>query len=132
MKFPLLAAIFILSPLAALFTSCSSMGASGTEALLSAAGFKVKSPETAQQRDLYTQLPSYKLQRGKHEDKIFYAFKDEKQGVAYVGGEKEYQRYQQLATQRDIARDQRMAAEMQRDMSFRWYGAYGPYYRPFY
>lgn len=121
-----------MAPLSVLLTSCSSTSASSTEPLLSAAGFKVKTPETAEQKALYDQLPSYKIQRGKHEGKIFYAYKDEKQGVAYVGGEDEYQKYQQLATQRNIARDRRMAAEMQRDMSYRWYGAYRPFYGPYF
>ena len=132
MKLRSLLAVLVMAPLSVLLTNCASSGASSTEPLLSAAGFKVKSPETAEQKALYDQLPAYKVQRGKHEGKFLYAYKDEKQGVAYVGGEEEYQKYQQLATQRNIARDRRMAAEMQRDMSYRWYGAYRPYYGPYF
>ena len=132
MKFRSLFAILLLASSSLFLNSCSSMSASSTEPLLSAAGFKVKTPETAEQKALYDQLPSYKVQRGKHDGKIFYAYKDEKQGVAYVGGEDEYQKYQQLATQRNIAQDRRIAAEMQRDMSYRWYGAYRPYYGPYF
>ena len=110
-------------------TGCASMGASSTEPLLSAAGFRVKTPETATQKEIYATLPPYKLQRGTHEGKTFYAYKDEKQGVAYIGGEAEYQKYQQLAIERRIARDQYEAAQMNRDMAYRWYGAYPPRYR---
>jgi hypothetical protein len=42
--------------------------------------------------------------------KVFYVYKEEKKGVAYIGGEAEYQRYQQLAVQQQIAQDQYMAA----------------------
>jgi hypothetical protein len=110
------------------FTGCASMGASSTEPLLSAAGFRVKTPETATQKEIYATLPPYKLQRGTHQGKTFYAYKDEKQGIAYVGGEAEYQKYQQLAVQRRIAREQYEAAQMNRDMAYRWYGAYPPAY----
>lgn len=115
------------------FTSCASMGASSTEPLLSAAGFSVKTPSTDTQKQIYAELPAYKLQRGNHQGKVFYAYKDEKQGVAYVGGEKEYQKYQELATERRIARDQYEAAVMNRDTAYRWYGAYGygGYGRPY-
>ena len=35
--------------------------------------------------------------------KVFYVLRGEKAGVAYVGGEPEYRRYQQLSTQRHVA-----------------------------
>lgn len=106
------------------FTGCASMGASSTEPLLSAAGFRVKTPENARQREIYAELPPYKLQRGTYQGKTFYAYKDEKQGVAYVGGEAEYQKYQELAVQRRIARENYEAAQMNQTMAYRWYGAY--------
>lgn len=105
-------------------TGCASMGASRTEPLLSAAGFRVKTPENARQREIYAELPPYKLQRGNYQGKTFYAYKDEKQGVAYVGGEAEYQKYQELAVQRRIARENYEAAQMNQAMAYRWYGAY--------
>ena len=112
--------------------SCSSMGASSTEALLSAAGFSVKTPSNDTERALYDQLPSYKVQRGTYKGKTFYAFKNEKEGVAYVGTEPEYQKYQELAVKKRIAQDNVRAAQMARDMAYRWYGAYGYHYRRFY
>ena len=121
--------------LAAVLSGCASMGASSTEPLLSAAGFHVRTPETAAQRSIYAELPPYKVQRGSHQGKVFYAYKNEKEGVAYVGGEAEYQKYQQLAIERRIARDQYQAAQMNQATAYRWYGAYpgaypgGYYYR---
>lgn len=118
--FPLLA-LLLAGPC---LTGCASTGASSTEPLLSAAGFRVKTPETATQREIYGELPPYKVQRGSYQGKTFYAYKDEKQGVAYIGGEAEYQKYQELAVQRRIARDQYEAAQMNQAMAYRWYGAY--------
>lgn len=115
-----------------MFSGCASMGAASTEPLLSAAGFRVQTPETGRQRELFDSLPPYRLQRGNHQGKIFYAYKDEKQGVAYIGGEKEYQKYQELAIQRQIARDQYQAAQMNRMTAYHWYGAYRPGYYGFY
>ena len=113
-------------------SSCASMGSSSTEPLLSAAGFVSRTPENPKQQELYNQLPSYQLHRANNKGQVIYAYKDEKKGLAYVGNEAAYQRYQQLATQQRIANDYRTAAEMNRDASYGWYGAYGPYvgYRP--
>ncbi|MEK7952414.1 hypothetical protein [Luteolibacter soli] len=121
-----------LIPLSGLLTSCASMGASSTEPLLSAAGFHVKTPETSAQKAIYAELPPYKVQRGTHQGKVFYAYKNEKEGVAYVGGEAEYQKYQKLAVERSIARHQYEAAQMNQSLSYRWYGAYPGYYGRYY
>lgn len=120
--------LVLLSATGPFLSGCASMGAAGTEPLLSAAGFRVKTPENAAQREIYAALPPYKLQRGSHQGRVFYAYKDEKQGVAYVGGEAEYQKYQQLAIERRIAREQYEAAQMNQTMAYRWYGAYPPGY----
>ena len=118
-----------LIPLTGLVAGCASISASSTGPLLSAAGFRVRTPETAAQKSIYAELPPYKVQRGTHQGKVFYAYKNEKEGVAYVGGEAEYQKYQRLATERRIARDQYEAAQMNQAMAYRWYGAYpGHYY----
>lgn len=109
-------------------SGCASTGASSTEPLLSAAGFTSRTPETARQQEIYAQLPPYKVHRGEYKGKIMYAYKDEKKGVAYVGDEAAYQRYQKLAVERRIARDNYEAAQMNRDLANGWYGAYGPYY----
>lgn len=108
--------------------SCASMNASSKEATLSAAGFRVFTPQTAKQQELYAAAPSYKVQRGNANGKTFYFYKDEDKGVAYVGGEAEYQRYQQISIQKSIARDNYMAAQMNQQTAFGWYGAWGPRY----
>lgn len=106
---------------------CASIDAANTEPLLSATGFVARTPETPKQKELYAAAPANKLQRVAVDGKVFYAYKDEKKGVAYVGNEADYQRYQQLAIQQRIARDNYQAAEMNRSMAWGWYGAYGTY-----
>ena len=104
---------------------CASVGSTNTESLLSAAGFVVRTPQTDRQKQIYTALPPYKVQRATVKDKVFYVYKDEKAGVAYVGREPEYQRYTQLAVQQRIAEDQYNAAEMEQEAALSWYGGFG-------
>jgi hypothetical protein len=131
MSYKILFLILFASLSALVPTSCSSSGSSDTEALLSAAGFSVKIPSNDQEKAIYDQLPAYQVQRGTYKGKIFYAFKDEGQGVAFVGTEPEYQKYQELAIKKRIARDHVRATQMEQDMAYRWYGAYGYHYRRF-
>jgi hypothetical protein len=104
---------------------CASVGSTNTESLLSAAGFVVRTPQTDRQKQIYATLPPYKVERATVNDKVFYVYKDEKAGVAYVGREPEYQRYKELAIRQRIAEDHYMAAEMERDAALSWYGGFG-------
>lgn len=101
------------------------MGSSNTESLLSAAGFIVRTPQTPKQQQIYAALPPYQVHRATVNGKVFYVYKDEKAGVAYVGREQEYQRYQQLAIQQQIAQNQITAAEMEQQAALNWYTGFG-------
>jgi hypothetical protein len=103
----------------------ASVGSTNTESLLSAAGFRVRTPQTDRQKQIYAALPAYKVERATVKDKVFYVYKDEKAGVAYVGHEPEYQRYKQLAVQQQIAQEQYMAAELDRQAALNFYGGFG-------
>ena len=123
--------LFILATAAVVLflAACAEMESSNTKSLLSAAGFRVRTPETPQQKELDAALPAYHVERAKVPGKgVFYVYKDEKAGIAYVGREPEYQHYCQLAVQQRIARDQYMAWEMDRMYARRWYGAYPMYW----
>ena len=85
------------------FAGCAGMETTKTTSLLSAAGFRVHTPQTAKQKELYTAFPSNELERGTVNGKVFYVFKDEKAGVEYVGGEPEHQRYRQLCTHQHVS-----------------------------
>ena len=105
---------------------CAGMGSGNTTSLLSAAGFRVRTPQTPKQQQMYAALPPYKVERATVKGHVFYVYKDEKAGVAYIGREQEYQRYQQLAIQQQIAQDYYTAVAMDRAAAFGWYGAWGP------
>jgi hypothetical protein len=109
---------------AILLAGCASMGSSNTESLLTAAGFRAKTPQTPKQQQIYAALPPYQVQRATVKGQVFYVYKDEKAGVAYVGREQEYQRYQQLAIQQQIAQNQIMAAQMEQQAALDWYGGF--------
>ena len=113
---------------AALFASgCAEMGSGNTTSLLTAAGFRARTPQTPKQQQIYAALPPYQVQHATVPGKgVFYVYKDEKAGIAYVGREAEYQRYRELAVQQQIAQNYYMAAEMDRAAAFGWYGAWGP------
>jgi hypothetical protein len=113
---------------AALFlNSCAGVGSGNTTALLTAAGFRARTPQTPKQQQLYASLPPYQVERATIKGKgVFYVYKDENAGIAYVGREPEYQRYQQLAIQQQIAQNYYMAAQMDSAAAWGWYGAWGP------
>ena len=119
--------IFLNAMAGALFlTGCAGMGSANTTSLLTAAGFRARTPQTPKQQQMYAALPPYQVQRATVAGKgVFYVYKDEKAGVAYVGREQEYQRYQQLAIQQQITQNQIMAAEMEQQAALDWYGGFG-------
>ena len=100
------------------FAGCATMETGNTKSLLSAAGFRVRTPRTADQKEIYAALPNNKIERAAVKGKVFYVFKDEKAGVAYVGGEPEHRRYQQLCMQQHVAQAQE--EQMNSSLAFRW------------
>lgn len=109
-----------------LLAGCASMGSGNTTSLLTAAGFRARTPQTPKQQQIYAVLPPYQVQRATVPGKgVFYVYKDQNAGLAYVGREAEYQRYQQLAIQQQIAQNQIMAAEMEQQAALDWYGGFG-------
>jgi hypothetical protein len=104
--------IFIAAAAALFVASCAEMETANTTSLLSAAGFRARTPQTPKQQQIYAALPPYQVERATVQGKgVFYVYKDEKAGLAYIGREQEYQRYQQLAIQQQIAQNYYMAAE---------------------
>jgi hypothetical protein len=119
--------IFAVAVTTLFVAGCAEMGSGNTTSLLTAAGFRARTPQTPKQQQIYAALTPYQVQRATIPGKgVFYVYKDEKAGIAYVGREQEYQRYHQLAVQQQIAQNYYMAAEMDRAAAFGWYGAWGP------
>lgn len=109
---------------------CAEMEANNTKSLLSAAGFQVRKPETAKQKEIYGMLTNHRVERATYKGKTFYVFKEEEDGVAYVGREAEYQKYRDLCIKQKMAQDYYNAIQMDRMWATQWYGAYG--YRGWY
>jgi hypothetical protein len=119
--------IFAAAVTALCVAGCAGVGSGNTTSLLTAAGFRARTPQTPKQQQIYAALPPYQVQHATVPGKgVFYVYKDEKAGIAYVGREAEYQRYKELAVQQQIAQNYYMAAEMDRAAAFGWYGAWGP------
>jgi len=103
------------------FVGCASTetgNTANTKSLLSAAGFRVRTPQTADQKEIYEALPNNKIEHAIVKGKVFYVFKDEKAGVAYVGGEPAHRRYQQLCLQQHVA--QAPEENMSYNLAFGW------------
>jgi len=109
-----------------LFTGCATTetGNGNTKSLLSQAGFRASAPQTAKQRELYAALPSDKIEHAVVNGKVFYVYKDEKAGVAYVGTGQAYRRYQQLCTQQHAAEvpEEEMNHPLAKSWSNQWGG----------
>ena len=121
--------ILILAACGIIFLAgCASMQTDNTPSLLSQAGFRPHTPQTAKQKELYASLPSNKLEHGTLNGKGFYVFKDEKAGVAYIGGESAHRRYQQLCMQQHVAQAQE--EEFNPSLATRWNNQWGPRLEP--
>jgi hypothetical protein len=99
---------------------CATTKEHSTESMLSAAGFHTLTPATPQQKACYGALPPYKVQRREINGKVVYAYADKRDGIVYVGGENEYQRFKQLGQQQKIADEQLQAAQMNDDAAMNW------------
>src|SRR4029079_19617553 len=114
--------IFAAAVTALFVAGCAGVGSANTTSLLTAAGFRARTPQTPKQQQMYAALPPYQVERATVPGKgVFYVYKDEKAGLAYVGREQEYQQYQQLAIQQQIAQNYYTAAEMERAAAWQWY-----------
>ena len=95
---------------------CATMQAAGTrstEEMLSAAGFRIEAADTPEKRaDLQT-LPARQVLPRTHDGTTSYVYPDPSVcHCLYVGGEPEYQQYQRLRVQKDIADQESSAAAL--------------------
>jgi hypothetical protein len=85
---------------ALLLSGCATSQPSATTVtLLGSAGFHLRTPETAKQKEIFATLASYKLESVLVNGRKYYVYKDEAKGMALVGGEAEYQHYLELSRQ---------------------------------
>ena len=92
-----------LAVLTAGFCGCAGTEAQNKESLLTAAGFHERTPSTQAQLAMYNRMAPYKLERNTINGKALYTYANKQRGVVYIGGDKAYQRYRQLALQQSMA-----------------------------
>ena len=83
-----------------------------TENLLSAAGFKAIPATTPQQQAHLKTLPAHKVTMVVRDGQTNYVYPDAAHQVLYVGQDAQYQEYQRLRLQNQMAEDQVQAAAM--------------------
>ena len=92
---------------AAILTGCATLQAAATrstEEMLSAAGFSVEAADTAPVPVDGRTPPARQLLREVRDGKTVYVYRDPQVcGCLYVGGEPEYQQYQRLRLQKEVA-----------------------------
>ena len=92
--------------------------------MLVAAGFKTISPKTPAQQQKLQQFQTGQVAQIQKNGRTYYVVADPPQNVVYVGGPTEYQAYQQLRAQRQLAQENLQTAEMYQDSAMDW-GTWG-------
>jgi len=103
---------------AVMLTACAAIqnrDAMDTERMLAASGFQMRLADSPEKLDHLKSMTQRKLVLHQHNGKIYYIYADATFcKCLYVGNEKSYQRYQKLSIEKNIAENQRMAAEMKK------------------
>lgn len=96
-----------------------------TENLLSAAGFNMLPANTPQRQAHLKTLPPHQITMVVRDGKTYDVYPDEAHQVLYVGQEAQYQEYQKLRLQNQMAEDQVQAAEMNSEAGWGAWGGFG-------
>lgn len=134
MKRQTLVSILCIVCVACALPGCAAMQESRAmdmERLLAAAGFQMKLADTPEKLAHVSGLTQRKLVPHTEEGRLLFVYADaEFCRCIYVGDEGAYQRYQKLSLDKEIAEEQRMAAQMNQDASMNWmlWGPWRPWY----
>jgi hypothetical protein len=95
--------------------------------MLVAAGFKTITPKTAAQQQKLKQLQTGQVVTIQKDGRTYYIVADPPQNLVYVGGPHEYQAYQQMRAQRQLAQENLQTAEVYQDAAMQWdtWGGWG-------
>src|SRR5262245_23124988 len=96
------------------------------ENMLSAAGFKAVPADTPERQAHLKSLPNDKITPVQRNGVTYYTFADHKNQVLYVGREEQYQKYQNLRMQKQLADEQMAAAQMYNEAPWGMWGVWGP------
>jgi len=102
----------IISPAALLALAIGCTTTTQTENMLSAAGFKAVPAVTPEQQAHLKTLPPHKITMAVRNGKPYYTFPDPAHKILYVGQEAQYQEYQKLRLQKQMAAEELNAAEI--------------------
>ena len=113
-----------------LIVGCATTQTAGIEdkrTMLVAAGFKTVTPKNAAQQQKLQTLKTGQVAQVQKNGKSYYVVADPSQNVVYVGGPTQYQKYQQLRAERQLAEENLEAAEMYQDAAMNWdtWGGWG-------
>jgi len=114
--------LFSLAALLALAAGCSTT--KQTESLLSAAGFQIMPATTPEQKAHLKTLPAGKVTTVQRAGKTYFVYPDAAKQVAYVGQQPQYQEYQKLRLQKQMAEDQLQAAELNSEPGWNAWGVW--------
>lgn len=120
----MIGATVLLAVMAGCTTTATTSTTQEKASMLAAAGFKTITPKTAAQQQKLQQLQTGQIATIQKNGKSFYIVADPSQNVVYVGGPDEYQAYQQLRAQRQLAQENLQTAEMYQDATMQW-GTWG-------
>ena len=95
--------------------------------MLVAAGFKTVTPRTPAQQQKLQQLQTGQVVTVQKNGRTYYIVANPSQNVVYVGGPHEYQAYQQMRAQRQLAQENLQTAEVYQDAAMQWdtWGGWG-------
>ena len=94
------------------------------ESMLSAAGFKAVPADTPQREAHLKSLPDDRITQVQRNGTVYYTFPDQKNNILYVGQAEQYQRYQNLRLQKQMADEQLSAAQMYNDAPWGVWGGW--------
>jgi predicted MarR family transcription regulator len=111
--------------------SCAAIKAQNAEdkeQLLAAAGFKMQLADTPEKQAHLKTLTQQKIVTHEKDGKNYYVYADATTcQCLYIGQDSNYQNFQQLQLQKNIAQEQQMSAEMNENAAMNW-GMWGPGY----
>jgi hypothetical protein len=111
--------------------SCAAIKAQNVEdkeQLLAAAGFKLQLADTPEKLAHLKTLTQQKIVMHEKDGKNYYVYADATTcQCLYIGQDSNYQSFQQLQIQKNIAQEQQMSAEMNENAAMNW-GMWGPGY----
>jgi hypothetical protein len=134
-KYILLTGVAAISTMLSVGCTTTQTTTQNRESMLAASGFKTITPKTAAQKQKLQNLPPGKVTMIQKKGKTYYIFPDPSHNLAYVGGPRQYQQYQQLRIDNKLAKESLETADVYQDAEMQWslwggwdvgLGAYGP------